>query len=43
MEEKFEHSANIDSSIYSEKNHQITSFNGTNLYENSEEKKNLGN
>ena len=41
MEEKFEHSSNIDSSIFNEKNERITSFNGTNLYENNEE--NLGN
>ena len=37
MEDKFEHSSNIDSSIFNEENQQITSFNGTNLYENNEE------
>ena len=41
MEDKFEHSSNIDSSIFNEENQQITSFNGTNLYEDNEE--NLGN
>ena len=41
MEEKFEHSPNIDSSIFNGENQQITIFNGTNLYEDKEE--NLGN
>ena len=41
MEEKFEHSSNIDSSIFSVENQQIASFNGTHLYE--DKKENLGN
>ena len=43
MEEKLERSSNIDSSIFNEKNQQITSFNGTNLYEDKEDNKFLSN
>ena len=37
MEEKIEVSSNIDSSIFNKENQLITSFNGTNLYDDKEE------
>ena len=45
MEEKYEISSNINSSIFSEKMNmnKMTSFNGTNLFENNEENKILSN
>ena len=45
MEEKHELSSNIDSSIFSEKMdiNKMTSFNGTNLFEDNEENKILSN